>query len=157
MQSIKGVQSIIVVAVIEGCHYNGGAIPLQQLNELRICHAFKLTGRKVPDASESLWFVFMPNEYLQNRGCKPQWRLSKGGGGKSFYGELKGGRDILCFGHCLPDAMAFHGVLSLLNFQILWHPSQKETHYCFDKSTQSFVFQAHPLDFMSLICGPVVE
>lgn len=89
MQRIKGVQSIIVVAVIEGCHYNGGAIPLQQLNELRICHAFKLTGRKVPDASESLWFVFMPNEYLQNRGCKPQWRLSKGGGGKSFYGELK--------------------------------------------------------------------
>lgn len=77
-------KSIIAVAVIEGCYYNSGAIPLLQLNELRICHAFKLTEQKVPDASESLWFVFMPNEYLQNHGCKPQWRLSKGVEGNHF-------------------------------------------------------------------------
>lgn len=52
----KRAQSIIGDAVIEGCHYNSGAIPLLQLNELRICHAFKLTGQKVADASKSLWF-----------------------------------------------------------------------------------------------------
>lgn len=43
------------------------------------------------------------------------------GGGKSFYGELKedGTFSVLAI-ECLPDAMPFHGVLSLLNFQILW-------------------------------------
>lgn len=51
---IKGAQSIIGVAVIEGCHYNSGPIPLLPLNELRICHAFKLIGQKVADASKSL-------------------------------------------------------------------------------------------------------
>lgn len=52
----KRVQSIIAVAFIEGCHYKSGESPLLQLNELRICHAFKLIGQKVADASESLWF-----------------------------------------------------------------------------------------------------
>lgn len=43
------------------------------------------------------------------------------GGGKSFYGELKedGAFYVLAIAEWLPDAMAFHGVLSLLNFQIL--------------------------------------
>lgn len=50
----KRVQSIIAVAFIEGCHYKSGESPLLQLNELRICHAFKLIGQKVADASESL-------------------------------------------------------------------------------------------------------
>lgn len=51
---MKGVQSIIGVAVIEGCHYNSGAIPLLQQNELRICLAFKLIGHKVTCAREWL-------------------------------------------------------------------------------------------------------
>lgn len=50
----KVAQSISAVAVIEGFHYNSVAIPLLQLNELRMCHGFKLTGQKVADASESL-------------------------------------------------------------------------------------------------------
>ena len=54
MLTIKDPQSIIGVAVIEGCHYNTGAIPLHQLNELRIRHAFKLTWQKVTDASKVL-------------------------------------------------------------------------------------------------------
>lgn len=47
--------------------------------------------------------------------------VSVKGGGKSFYGELKedGTFYVLAIAECLPDAMAFHGVLSLLNFQIL--------------------------------------
>lgn len=53
---MKETQSISAAAVIEGCHYNTAAIPLLQLNELRMFHAFKLTGQKVADASESLWF-----------------------------------------------------------------------------------------------------
>ncbi len=60
------------------------------------------------------------------------------GGGKSFYGELKedGTFYVLPISECLPDAMAFHGVLSLLNFQILWC-SQKTHHQC-SKSSWSF-------------------
>ena len=34
--------------VIEACHYNSSEIPLRQMNELPICHALKLTGRKGP-------------------------------------------------------------------------------------------------------------
>lgn len=43
------------------------------------------------------------------------------GGGKSFYGKLKedGTFSVSAIAECLPDAMAFHGVLSLLNFQRL--------------------------------------
>lgn len=50
----KKAQFIIAVAIIEGCHYNSGAILLLQVNELRLCHAFKLTGQKVAGASEPL-------------------------------------------------------------------------------------------------------
>lgn len=50
----KRARSITAVDVIEGCHYKSGAIPLRQLNELPIHHAFKLTGQKVADARESL-------------------------------------------------------------------------------------------------------
>lgn len=59
-------QSIIGVAVIEGCHYNT-AIPLQELHELGTCHAFKVTGREVTRGNRCD-FVFMPNEYWQNHG-----------------------------------------------------------------------------------------
>lgn len=54
MLSIKRAQFIIAVTIIEGGHYNSGAILLQQLNKLQIRHAFKLTGQKVAGASESL-------------------------------------------------------------------------------------------------------
>lgn len=43
---MKGAQSIIGAAVIEGCHYNTGAIPLRQLNELQLWRAFKLKRAK---------------------------------------------------------------------------------------------------------------
>lgn len=44
---MKGAPSITGAAVIEGCHYNTGAIPFpRQLNELQRWHTFKLKRAK---------------------------------------------------------------------------------------------------------------
>lgn len=84
--------------------------------------------------------------------------LKGGGGGKSFYGELKedGTFYVLATAERLPDAMAFHGVLSLLNFQILPTLS-KELIVASATAPDLLFFQDRPQDFMTLIRKHVME
>lgn len=78
-------------------------------------------------------------------------------GGKSFYGELNkdGSFSVLAIERW-PDVMPFHGVLSLLNFQILWR-SQKNSSSVQQMLLIAFVSWLSPLDVITLISEPMME
>lgn len=76
-------------------------------------------------------------------------------GGKSFYGELKedGTFYVLAVAECLPNAAAFHGVLSLPVFS---NPLMHTKSSSVQRKLLIFCFPAPPLD-VTLIFMPVME
>jgi len=96
------------------------------MNYWRICHAFKIDRAK---GGWCQWITLILYLHLMNicgtmaanlSGDSVKW------GRKIILWWIKGKTGHLMFWPllCLPDAMAFHGVLSLLNFQILRHLSK---------------------------------
>lgn len=92
-RGMKGVQSIIGAAVIEGCHYNIGAIPLQPLKRITAVSWIQIEkGKRWPVWVNGSGFEFTPNEYLNVAAPLKGWS-------KIILWRIKGGRDIFCFGH----------------------------------------------------------